>query len=228
MLDNQDVPAVDVRGVTKTFGSVPAVRDLSLCVAAGEVHGLLGPRGAGKTTLLRMLFGLVRPDAGDIAIFGRTWQDAGVGVLDGVAGFIESPRFYPYLTGRQHLEGLSLLGTRGGLDLEQVLDLVDLTGRADEKVGGYSAGMRRRLGVAASLLRESRLLVLDEPSGAVDPGGVRDLHALVGRLAGSGLTVLLSAHDLVEVQEICDDVTVMDHGTVVHPWCGGRESLLAG
>src|SRR5262245_10387288 len=100
--------AVDVIDVTKTYGDLVAVDDVSVQVAHGEVYGILGPNGAGKTTLLRMLFGLIRPDSGTIRVFGRTWHEAGIGVLDGVAGFIESPRFYPYLTGRQHLEGLGL------------------------------------------------------------------------------------------------------------------------
>ena len=119
------------------------------------MYGVLGPNGAGKTTFLRMLFGLIRPDAGTIRVFGRTWAEDGTRILDGVAGFIESPRFYPYLTGRQNLEGLALLD--GGVatgPLEEVLDIVDLADRADDKVGGYSYGMRQRLGVAASLLRE--------------------------------------------------------------------------
>src|SRR6476646_2939360 len=207
--------AVDAVGVTKTFGAVRAVDDISVRVKAGEVYGVLGPNGAGKTTFLRMLFGLIRPDSGTIRVFGQTWDQAGVGVLDGVAGFIESPRFYPYLTGRANLEGLALLdgGIRAGL-LEEVLDIVDLTDRADRKVGGYSYGMRQRLGVAASLLREPRLLVLDEPANGLDPAGIRDMRALVKRLAASGLTVLLSSHDMDEVEEICDNVTIMKRGTV--------------
>jgi ABC-2 type transport system ATP-binding protein len=103
------VAAVDAQGITKTYGRVRAVDDISVRVAAGEVYGVLGPNGAGKTTFLRMLFGLIRPDAGTIRVFGKTWEDSGVGVLEGVAGFIESPRFYPYLTGRQNLAGLALL-----------------------------------------------------------------------------------------------------------------------
>ncbi|MEJ7755852.1 MAG: ATP-binding cassette domain-containing protein [Nocardioidaceae bacterium] len=210
-----DLLAVDAQGVTKSYGSVRAVDDISVRVAAGEVYGVLGPNGAGKTTFLRMLFGLIRPDAGTIRVFGKTWEDAGVGVLDGVAGFIESPRFYPYLSGRQNLEGLALLdgGTPPGL-IGEVLDVVEMADRADQKVGGYSYGMRQRLGVAASLLREPRLLVLDEPANGLDPAGIRDMRALVKRLAGRGLTVLLSSHDMEEVEEVCDNVTIMTRGTV--------------
>src|SRR6478672_8998909 len=207
--------AVDAVGVTKAFGQVRAVDDITIQVAPGEVYGVLGPNGAGKTTFLRMLFGLIRPDAGTIRVFDRTWDSDGVGVLDGVAGFIESPGFYPYLTGRQNLEGLALLdgGARPGL-VEEVLEVVDLTDRADRKVGGYSYGMRQRLGVAASLLREPRLLVLDEPANGLDPAGIRDMRALVKRLADSGLTVLLSSHNMEEVEESCDNVTIMKQGTV--------------
>ncbi len=207
--------AVDAEHVSKSFGAVRAVDDLTLRVAAGEVYGVLGPNGAGKTTFLRMLFGLIRPDVGTVRVFGRTWDEAGVGVLDGVAGFIESPRFYPYLSGRANLEGLTLLdgGVRRGL-VEEVLELVDLTDRADRKVGGWSYGMRQRLGVAASLLREPRLLILDEPANGLDPAGIRDMRALVKRLAASGLTVLLSSHHMEEVEEICDDVTIMTAGSV--------------
>ena len=207
--------AVDAEGVTKTYGSLRAVDDITIRVRPGEVYGVLGPNGAGKTTFLRMLFGLIKPDAGTIRIFGRTWRDAGVRTLEGVAGFIESPRFYPYLTGRQNLEGLALLdgGTTPGR-IDEVLAIVDLSHRADRKVGGYSYGMRQRLGVAACLLREPRLLVLDEPANGLDPAGIRDMRALVKRLAASGLTVLLSSHHMDEVEEICDNVTILSRGSV--------------
>jgi len=208
-------PAVDVVGVTKTYGSLVAVDDVSVRVAPGEVYGILGPNGAGKTTLLRMLFGLIRPDSGTIHVFGRSWPEHDVRTLDDVAGFIESPKFYPYLTGRQNLEGLRLLDGTGLPDrVDEVLDVVDLAGREDDKVGGYSYGMRQRLGVAASLLRSPRLLVLDEPANGLDPGGIRDMRALVKRLAAGGLTVLLSSHHMDEVEEICDNVTIMNRGTV--------------
>ncbi|MBA2952619.1 ATP-binding cassette domain-containing protein [Nocardioides sp. MAH-18] len=207
--------AVDAVGVTKTFGSLCAVDDVTVKVEAGEVYGVLGPNGAGKTTFLRMLFGLVRPDSGTIRIFDRSWAADGVATLDGVAGFIESPAFYPYLTGRQNLEGLGLLD--GGVRrdrVDEILELVDLTDRAGDAVGGYSYGMRQRLGVAASLIREPRLLVLDEPANGLDPAGIRDMRALVRRLAARGLTVLLSSHHMDEVEEICDNVTIMRQGGV--------------
>ncbi|KRE94311.1 ABC transporter [Nocardioides sp. Soil774] len=214
-----DGDAVDVVGVTKRYGPLVAVDDVSVRVAPGEVYGILGPNGAGKTTLLRMLFGLIRPDSGTIHVFGRTWAHDGVRTLDHVAGFIESPKFYPYLTGRQNLEGLGLLdGTWDGRALgdriDEALDVVDLVGREDDRVGGYSYGMRQRLGVAASLLRNPRLLVLDEPANGLDPAGIRDMRALVKRLASNGLTVLLSSHHMDEVEEICDNVTIMSRGSV--------------
>jgi ABC-2 type transport system ATP-binding protein len=220
--------AVEAVGLTKTFGSVRAVDDVSVRVEAGEVYGVLGPNGAGKTTFLRMLFGLIRPDAGTLRVFGRTWPSEGIGVLDGVAGFIESPKFYPYLTGRQNLEGLALLdgGIRPRL-IEEVLEVVDLTERAQDKVGGYSYGMRQRLGVAASLLREPLLLVLDEPANGLDPGGIRDMRALVKRLAARGLTVLLSSHHMDEVEEICDNVTIMRRGQVAYHGTIGQLRTMA-
>ncbi len=219
-------PAVEVTGVSKRYGALLAVDDVSISVQRGEVHGLLGPNGAGKTTLLRMLFGLIRPDAGSLQIFGRSVTESAVRALDGVGGFIESPRFYPYLTGRQHLSGLGLLDGGVGADsVADVLEVVDLTARADDRVGGYSYGMRQRLGVAASLLRSPALLVLDEPANGLDPAGIRDMRALVTRLASTGLTVLLSSHDMDEVEEICDHVTVMSRGTLA--FHGTLDSLRA-
>jgi len=210
------VLAVDAVGVTKRYGELTAVDDVTVQVGQGEVYGVLGPNGAGKTTFLRMLFGLIAPDAGTIELFGQTREEAGTRALDGVAGFIESPKFYPYLSGRRNLEGLALLD--GGAEpgrLDEVLEIVDLADRADDKVGGYSFGMRQRLGVAASLLRDPRLLVLDEPANGLDPAGIRDMRALIKRLADGGLTVLLSSHDMLEVEDICDNVTIMRTGAVV-------------
>ncbi|MCY7301586.1 MAG: ABC transporter ATP-binding protein [Thermoleophilia bacterium] len=211
-----EVLAVDAVGVTKRYGDLVAVNGISIQVEQGEVYGVLGPNGAGKTTFMRMLFGLIRPDAGEIRLFGRTWEKDGTRVLDDVAGFVETPRFYPYLTGRENLVGLARLDGGGSANrIDDVLDIVDLAARADDKTREYSYGMRQRLGVAASLIRHPRLLVVDEPANGLDPAGIRDMRALIKRLADSGLTVLLSSHDMIEVEEICDNVTIMRKGDVV-------------
>ncbi|OKI62289.1 ABC transporter ATP-binding protein [Micromonospora sp. CB01531] len=212
-----DVLAVNAVHLTKAYGPLTAVNDITVQVAQGEVYGVLGPNGAGKTTFLRMLFGLVRPDSGTLEVFGRSWQRHGVTSLSGVAGFIESPRFYPALSGRKNLRLLA--GLDGGdatARIDEVLDVVGLTDRQQDKVRGYSFGMRQRLGVASALLRDPRLLVLDEPANGLDPAGIRDMRALVRRLADTGLTVLLSSHDMGEVEQICDNVTIMKSGSVVH------------
>jgi ABC-2 type transport system ATP-binding protein len=213
-----DVLAVEAVDLTKRFGALTAVDKITVRVAQGEVYGVLGPNGAGKTTFLRMLFGLIRPDAGSVRLFGREWDRDGITTLSGVAGFIESPKFYPGLSGRRNLELLAGLdgGGAGAARIGEVLEIVDLAERSRQKVGGYSYGMRQRLGVAASLLRDPRLLVLDEPANGLDPAGIRDMRALVKRLASSGITVLLSSHDMGEVEQICDSVTIMRSGSVVY------------
>ena len=212
-----DVLAVNAVDVTKRYGSLVAVDAITVRVAQGDVYGVLGPNGAGKTTFLRMLLGLIRPDGGRLEVLGRTFAKEGPRALDGVAGFVESPKFYPGLSGRRNLQLLAGLdGGSAAARVDEVLEIVDLSGRDKDKVGGYSFGMRQRLGVAASLLRDPRLLILDEPANGLDPAGMRDMRALVKRLAGRGLTVLLSSHDMNEVEAICDDVTIMRTGTVVY------------
>ena len=153
----------------------------------GDVFGYLGPNGAGKTTSLRMMLGLIRPDGGDARLFGRNPMHEGVKALTGVAGFVEAPRFYPYMTGRTNLELCAALDGGGAAErIPAVLDTVGLADRQKDKVGGYSHGMRQRLGIAAALLREPRLLLLDEPTTGLDPGGMRDMRLLVRRLAERG------------------------------------------
>jgi ABC-2 type transport system ATP-binding protein len=207
---------VEARGVTKWFGETTALDQVDLLVGPGVVHGLLGPNGAGKTTLLSALFGLVLPDEGTLRLFGRTRAEAGPGWLEGVGGFVETPRFYPYLTGRQNLAILAGLDGGAADDLiDQVIESAGLAGARRQKVRGYSLGMRQRLGMAAAMLRRPRLLILDEPANGMDPAGIRDLRAALRRLAQDGLTVLLSSHDMAQVEEICDSVTVLHHGKVV-------------
>jgi ABC-2 type transport system ATP-binding protein len=209
-------PPLEVRGLVKHYGDIVAVDDVNLTVGEGNVYGYLGPNGAGKTTSLRMMLGLIRPTAGSVRLFGRDPQ-RGVAALEGVAGFVEEPRFYPYLSGRRNLELLAAFDGGGAADrIDEVLGVVELAGRAHDKVRGYSHGMRQRLGIAAALLRAPRLLLLDEPTTGLDPAGMRDMRALVRRLADSGMTVVLSSHLLGEVEELCDRVAIIRTGRVVY------------
>ena len=215
--------ALDVCGLHKRFGDVQAVDGLDLSVAAGEVHGLVGANGAGKTTLLRILFGLVAPDAGTVTVLGRAEKDGGDGSTDEVGGFVEEPRFYPYLTARRNLELMADLDGGGQDRIAEVLVTVRLDDRADRKVGGFSSGMRQRLGLAASLLRRPRLLLLDEPTIGLDPSGARDMLAIVRTLAADCVTVVVSSHNMSELEGVCDGVTVMRDGHAV--WHGSMERL---
>jgi ABC-2 type transport system ATP-binding protein len=218
---------VEASGVTKWYGETTALDRVDFRVGPGQIHGLLGPNGAGKTTLLSVLFGLTLPDEGTLRLFGRTRAQAGSGWLDGVGGFVEAPAFYPYLSGRRNLEVLA--GLDGGDAARLVGDLLDLAGLAGvagRKVRGYSLGMRQRLGLAASLLRRPRLLILDEPTNGMDPAGIRDLRAALRRLAQHGVCVIVSSHDMRQVEEICDSVTVLNHGQVA--FAGHLDTMRAG
>ncbi|MGH2892183.1 MAG: ABC transporter ATP-binding protein, partial [Solirubrobacteraceae bacterium] len=182
------VEAVTASGLVKRFETTTAVDVLDLVVAPGQVHGLLGANGAGKTTLLRLLFGLIVPDAGSIALLGRPLGGAGSAALDHVAGFVEEPSFYPYLSGRANLSLLAKLdGQVPPALIHEVLERVGLSERAAGRVGGYSTGMRQRLGIAAALLRTPRLLLLDEPTSGLDPGGARAVATLMRELADQGV-----------------------------------------
>jgi ABC-2 type transport system ATP-binding protein len=211
-----DEPPVVARGLVKRYGDVIAVDHVDLTVETGDVFGYLGPNGAGKTTSLRMLLGLIRPNAGSARLFGRDPMLDGARALDGVAGFVEGPRFYPYLSGRKNLELLADFDGGGARPrIGEVLELVELRDRAKDRVGGYSHGMRQRLGIAASLIRNPRLLLLDEPATGLDPAGMRDMRDLVRRLASEGITVLLSSHLLAEVEELCNRVAIIRKGRII-------------
>ncbi len=175
-----DAPPVATRGLVKRYGEIVAVDHVDLTVEPGDVFGYLGPNGAGKTTSLRMMLGLVRPTEGRVELFGRDPLVEGARALDGVAGFVEAPRFYPYLSGRKNLRLLADYDDGDSRSrIEEMLELVELGDRAGDRVGGYSHGMRQRLGIAASLLRQPRLLLLDEPATGLDPAGMRDMRDLV-------------------------------------------------
>ena len=217
---------VAARGLVKRYGEILAVDHVALTVEPGDVFGYLGPNGAGKTTSLRMMLGLIRPTAGSVELFGRDPLVDGAKALDGVAGFVEGPTFYPYLSGRKNLRLLADYdGGAASTRIEEVLELVELRDRAKDRVGGYSHGMRQRLGIAAALLRNPRLLLLDEPTTGLDPAGMRDMRDLVRRLAGERMTVLLSSHLLGEVEELCNRVAIIRKGRIVYE--GSLTELLA-
>jgi ABC-2 type transport system ATP-binding protein len=219
--------------LVKRFGATVAVDAVDLELAAGEVRGLLGPNGAGKTTLLRMLLGLIRPDSGEIELLGQPLEGSGSVALHGVGGFVEDPAFYPYLSGRVNLSLLTRLDGRrpAGADdaTRQAIDValrrVGLGERGNDRVGGYSTGMRQRLGIAAALLRSPRLLLLDEPTSGLDPAGARAVATLVRELAADGVAVLLSSHQIGELERICTSFSFLREGRVV--WDGTAAELEA-
>ena len=218
-----EAPPLEVRGLAKRYGRIVAVDDVDLTVEPGDVFGYLGPNGAGKTTSLRMMLGLIRPTAGSVRLFGRDPQ-LGVEALEGVAGFVEAPTFYPYLSGRANLELCAAFDGGGAARrIDEVLDIVELTDRQGDRVGGYSHGMKQRLGIASALLRAPRLLLLDEPATGLDPAGMRDMRALIRDLAARGITVLLSSHLLVEIEELCNRVAIIREGRVAYE--GSLEDL---
>jgi ABC-2 type transport system ATP-binding protein len=207
---------IEVRGLVKRYGELVAVDHVDLTVEAGDVFGYLGPNGAGKTTSLRMMLGLIRPSAGTVRLFGHDPQTS-VKALEGVAGFVEAPSFYPYLSGRENLRLFAALdGGEATARIEESLVTVGLAERAKDRVGGYSHGMRQRLGIAAALLRRPKLLMLDEPATGLDPGGMRDMRDLIRELSASGMTVLLSSHLLAEVEELCNRVAIVRSGRVAY------------
>jgi ABC-2 type transport system ATP-binding protein len=207
-------PALSLQGLTKSYGERVAVDGLTIDVPAGVVAGFVGPNGAGKTTTMAMLLGLVAPSGGDGTVLGVPLGDP-ERYLGSVGALIEGPAFYPALTGARNL---AVLATAGGQDLAQIpqlLDLVGLADRADDRVRGYSFGMKQRLGIAAALLGDPRLLILDEPINGLDPAGVHEMRGLIGRLVSGERTVLVSSHVLSELEQVCDWLIVIDGGRLV-------------
>jgi ABC-2 type transport system ATP-binding protein len=205
---------IRVEGVSKRYGRTVAVDGLSFVAESGRVTGFLGPNGAGKTTTLRILLGLVRPNAGTATIDGRPYaslEDPG----RTVGAVLETTSFHPGRTGRNHLRVLAAAAGLGEERLEQVLDLVELRDAASRRVGGYSLGMRQRLGIAAALLGEPRVLVLDEPANGLDPQGIRWLRTLLRAQAEAGCTVLVSSHVLAELAQLADDAVIIHRGRFV-------------
>jgi ABC-2 type transport system ATP-binding protein len=218
VLTDEDLRAtltVRGRGITKYFGDVVALDSVDLDVASGQIHGLVGPNGAGKTTLLGILLGLALADEGALEVLGQPAGRA-LRVPDGVAGFIDGPVVYPSLTARRNLAELARLRGYGAkADIDDALAQVGLSDVANDKVRGFSLGMRQRIGLAAALLIKPRLLILDEPSNGLDPAGRKQVHEVLRRLASDGTAVLLSSHQMDDLEALCSEVTIVAAGRVV-------------
>jgi ABC-2 type transport system ATP-binding protein len=221
--------AVEAHGLTKRFGPQTAVDNVDLLVPRGSAFGYLGPNGAGKTTLIRVLLGLTKADSGTMSLLGvpvpaqcsprpraSRPPPSRRRALARVGAIVDEPRFFGHLSGRENLRILA--AARGGDAAKQIgpaLDRTRLTQRADDKVSAYSMGMRQRLGVAACLLADPQLLILDEPMNGLDPAGMHEMRDMIRGLAGEGRTVMLSSHLLDEVERTCDAVAIVDHGKVI-------------
>lgn len=214
--------------LTKAFGSLVAVNDLDLEVMRGDVFGFLGPNGAGKTTTIRMLLGLIRPTAGHIDMFDMDHASQLQAILPRLGAIIETPVFYPFLSG---MDNLRVLAARSGMQLgkasrrlDEVLDMIDLRDRAKDAYHTYSLGMKQRLGIGAALLTDPELILLDEPTNGLDPEGVHDIREFILRLAQLNKTIFLTSHLLYEVQQVCNRVAIMDKGRLLRQ--GNVQELL--
>jgi ABC-2 type transport system ATP-binding protein len=225
-------PVIQSEGLSKSYGDIQAVCDVSLAVRPGEVYGFVGLNGAGKTTVMRMLLGLIRPTSGTARVLGRPLGDPGA--LARVGSLIEGPAFYPYLPGRANLRLLARYAGAPDDAVGKALDQVGLGARADSRYKTYSLGMKQRLGVAGALLGDPELLILDEPTNGLDPAGITEMRELVRSLRDAGRTVLLSSHLLGEVTEVCDRVGILHQGRLIsegtmaeiHESKGGGDRLL--
>ena len=219
--------AVETHGLTKRFGPNVAVNGVELLVPRGCAFGYLGPNGAGKTTLIRVLLGLTHADAGTMSLLGHAVPRHRDKALARVGAIVDEPRFHGHLTGRQNLQILAAAREREARDrIAPSLERVGILHRADDKVSKYSMGMRQRLGVAACLIGNPQLLILDEPMNGLDPAGMQDMREMILSLVAEGRTVVLSSHLLDEVERTCDAVAIVDRGTVVRQ--GPISELLAG
>jgi ABC-2 type transport system ATP-binding protein len=208
--------AIETYGLTRRFGTQLAVEDLNLTAPEAGVYGFLGPNGAGKTTTIRMLLGLIRPDAGDVRLFGAPLAADRLALMRMVGAMVETPSLYPHLTGRENLEVTRrLIGADRKL-IDEALDIVKLASAAHRRVREYSLGMRQRLGLALALLNKPRLLILDEPANGLDPAGIHEMRDLIRRLAAEfGITVFLSSHLLSEVEQIASHIGIIHQGRLL-------------
>jgi ABC-2 type transport system ATP-binding protein len=207
--------AVSTTGLTKRFGDRTVVDAVGLAIPRGSVCGFVGPNGAGKTTTIRMLLGLIRPTAGGGTILGGSLRDP-ASYLGKVGALIESPAFYPQLSGTDNLKALARLGQVPLSAIAPALERTGMTARAQDKYRSYSLGMKQRLGIAAALLPGPELLILDEPTNGLDPGGIVEMRGLIRSFADDGITVLVSSHLIAEIEQVCDHVVMIRGGQLVH------------
>jgi ABC-2 type transport system ATP-binding protein len=208
--------AVETSALTRRFGRQEAVCGVDLAVPEGAIYGFLGRNGAGKTTTIRMLLGLLLPTGGSARLFGRDVRRDRMAAASLAGALVETPCHYDHLTGRENLAITARLLRAGSLEIDRVLEIVELSGAAGRRVGGYSLGMRQRLGVARALIGRPRLLILDEPTNGLDPQGIRDMRRLVAALAeGEGVTVFVSSHILAEVEQTATHVGLMHQGRLL-------------
>jgi len=207
---------IEARGLSKRYGSTVAVDDVSLTVERGRVFGTLGPNGSGKSTTVRMLLGLIRPDAGEVRLFDAPLRDHGHRLLRRVGAVVETPAFIPYLSGRDNLRLLvRYMPGPSESAISDTLDRVHLIDAADRRFKNYSLGMKQRLGIAAAMLHNPELIILDEPTNGLDPQGTREVRQLIPELAAEGRTVMLCSHLLHEVEQVCDAVAIFQRGRVI-------------
>lgn len=212
--------AIETRGLTKSFGSHNAVDAIDLKVPRGSIFGFLGPNGSGKTTTIRMLLGLAEPSTGAIAVLGRAIPESAGDALPHVGALVEGPAFYPYLSGRDNLARFDSADSNADPKtreerVDAALARVGLTAAAEKKVHAYSLGMKQRLGIANALLQPRELLILDEPTNGLDPQGTREVRTLIRDLASQGITIFISSHLLLEIEQICSHLAVMSAGKIV-------------
>jgi ABC-type multidrug transport system ATPase subunit len=204
---------LSIKGLTKDYGRLRAVNQLNLEVQQGQVFGMLGPNGSGKTTTLGMLMGVTNPTAGEFTWFGETPTHT---LRKKIGAVLEHPIFYPYLSGQKNLELNAMVKECPADNIPKVLDMVELSGRKDDKYKTYSLGMKQRLAIASALLNEPTVLILDEPTNGLDPMGIAEIRELTKKIAASGKTIILASHLLDEVQKVCTHFAVLKKGNLIH------------
>lgn len=206
---------LSIKNLSKSFGKRKAVDNLSFDIKEGEIFGFLGPNGAGKSTAIRSMLSLIKPDEGDIQIFSKSVKTKKNSALEGVGALVERPDFYEYLSAHRNLSLLATMDNVSQKRIDEVLEIVGLTDRREDKVKAYSQGMKQRLGIAQALLCDPKLLILDEPTNGLDPRGMKEVRDLIRKLSQEGITILLSSHILHEVEQVCTTMAIINLGKLI-------------